>query len=179
MIATLMHPTMWRAAWERFTWSMFPVSVFIILMFVASWIEPLAFPPIKNFRVLEVRRDTSVITIKGIMDKARPCELVSITADGLYKDNKVAQRMAITFEPDDGVNKVGEGSSRSWGPWTITLPNKRGLENVVLYSLHSCHFLWSVQTHLATMPVTYISEGLERSHPERAIQQPALPFYPK
>lgn len=140
-----------------------PVSVFVLALTFLRYMEPIWFPVIEGFRVISVKRGAESIVISGQTRKLRDCPLEYVRAIGLFDGERPQLALHLTYSEDDGITAPGKGN-RQWGPWTITIPNYAGLQNVELHAAHSCHVAWDVPSHLATMPIDYSTVN-DQNHP--------------
>lgn len=150
-----------------------PVSVFILSVWLMRTLEPVLLPVVDGFRVISVKRGAENIVISGQTRLLRDCKLVSVSAIGIFEANQPTAALKLTYREDDGIAAPGKGE-RKWGPWTITIPNYAGLQNVDLSALHSCHAAWDVPAHLATMPIDY-STITDPHHPSVTSTDPYIP----
>ena len=154
-------------------------AVLVLVSFFMWKLEPLIYPPVTEFRLLDIQKFDDVIVISGTMDKDRDCELKTVTADGLFENSKIAHSLRLDFKETDEINLPGIGDHKHWGPWTITIQREIGLHNVILKSIHKCAMPWEVVTHLTTMPINYMLLGAyDQAVREGKIQPITNPFVP-
>ena len=141
---------------NKIYWALFPFALAILIVSGFKIAEPYIFPVVSDFRVNQVIKTDGYIVIRGQTVKNRECILNNITAVGILDGSNLKPKLKLTFTKHDEFNTAGNGT-KVWGPWEIKVTNYNNLQNVELYSNHSCHFAWNIVTHLVTMPITYIN----------------------
>lgn len=131
--------------------SMLPAAVMLVLVFMVPRIEQWLFPVVADFTITKLVKEPSHIVISGYMRKARDCRVLGLQAmavDNFGREKEVP--VAFLDRPHGGVSRhVGR---QSWGPWQITV-SVADAHEVRLLSSHRCHWVYSTESELATVPV--------------------------
>ena len=140
---------------RQFLVNLIPAATVLSMMVAVKIVEPIFFPVITGFVVHEVYRDGNFVTISGTMIKEREsCRFESVSAYSLFEAGHAKQRIPIVFLDNDGNDAASRSpGAQKWGPWRITIPVSPKTVAIELTSMHSCHWLWSQSTQLATVPL--------------------------
>lgn len=133
-----------------------PFIIVLLCVLLTKILEPIFFPIITGFTVHSVAVDKQVVTISGTMKKERNCTFESIQAYSIFSNDKPKHRNEIVLldlpVTGDATRPIGH---QAWGPWQVTIPVTPETVAIELDSLHSCHFIWTQITPLATVPLIY------------------------
>lgn len=144
-------------SWRVQSWLLSTIPAAVLLFVLASWriAELVFFPVVDNFVVHSVERQFDRIIISGTLNKARACRFESVRAYGISTPNG-RQALPLLFMDSRGDETATRPTGpQKWGPWRITVPATPNVVSIELKSLHSCHWLWAQQTHLADVPLIY------------------------
>lgn len=146
---------------EKWLINLIPFAIFICGLVLARLTEPLFAPVLSGFTIHSVERSGSKVTISGSMTKIRDCRFIEVDAssvfDGGERDDAV--HLPIRFHDGNGSDRETRPRGRQyWGPWTIEIPVKPEVVAIQLDVEHKCHMLWTQRTHLADVPLIYITK---------------------
>lgn len=132
-----------------------PFAVVLTLLSTAKLLEPVVVPVVTGFVVHEIHQSGQLVTISGTMIKEREsCAFESVTAYSVFPAGIEKQRVPIVFLDANGDDKANRSKGpQKWGPWRITIPVSPSTVAIELTSLHTCHWMWSQTTRLATVPL--------------------------
>ena len=126
------------------------VAIIAVTLFgLAESIERMAFPVVRKFEVLSVVRESPNTTlVSGMLIQLRKCQIIDLRA---MSDQDKELRVEYLARPEGAEMYTRPIGLSMWGPWRV---HTNGARYVMLISEHRCHWLWTVETPLASFQVT-------------------------
>lgn len=133
-----------------YTLNALPALIALLLVVLVPRIEHYLAPVVRDFVVVGMQKTPDTITLQGYMRKARDCNFVGVQAVADVGGTQVD--VPLIFLDAKNNNATRPQGTQAWGPWRVTV-QAANAQAIHLTSTHRCHWIYTTDTHLATIPL--------------------------
>lgn len=134
----------------RYTLNALPALIAFMLVIFTPRLEHYLLPVVRDFVVVGMTKEPEAVTINGYLRKVRDCTFVGVQAVGVVGGVEVD--VPLIFLDAKNNNATRPEGTQGWGPWRITVKVAEA-DSIKLTSTHRCHWVYTTDTHLASIPL--------------------------
>ena len=115
-------------------------------------------PVITEWRVEYINRVGNNWVVGGVLNKKRPCELVSVSVMAVPKAPLLPRQLVYQLKPSEVVGGNVPVGRSTWGPWMVTIPavleqHRDKISSLDIVAAHRCHAFWLQETYYGSVRI--------------------------